>query len=979
LATARHTARRFTAARIVLLAVASSLLAPCAVAGTERYDYDPLGRLIRYVDSDGQVTEYVYDPAGNILEVRRAGTAQQLAPTVQSVSPSALRRGETVQVLVAGTNLVGARLISPDPRLTVSQTQATATTLALRLSAASDAPLGTQRFSVANAGGSAGFSIEVSPLLPKLLVSPNPLAVPPDAIDRQFAILLSNADGIAHTVNLASSDSGVVTVTPASLTFAPGMTEALATIRGLAGGNATLGFASTTLEPLLVPVFVTAEFAGINTSYAPNVGAMLLPAAQPNLRSIDPLLSPHVAALRPPYIDAVQPKVLTVGSGPTELSITGGGLQSVTGVAIVPAAGLALGSVSVDPGGSAVRVQVTVATDAAPALHHVVLAGPEAPYRAATADADRLLITFPRPEITSIEPLAAVPGASGLPFIVRGRNLQGAQPVVFTPSGGIVAGALPAVSVDGTQLTTTIDVSPVAPLGERVVTVTTPGGTSEAAAWPANTFRVVNQLVETVAPITAPDVGVDKQSGPQPVTQALGAPNVGVALGAAALAVTPSAGTIGTSVDVTISGIGLEGVTAVELVPADGLTAEPPVVTPDGRAVSVRLDIAANAPQSLRKLRVLVGTLEIPFATAQAALFRVTAPQPRVDSISPIYLEVGAPAVALAVRGANFQSASQVRVAPDAGISVSVPPQVNAAGTEATVNISAAAGSTPGPRTVVVVSPAGESAPDATPANTLTLVTTVGPTFAPIVAPDVGMLKQAPAQPLETQLGPVVAPDVGARVEETAAPSETPMFLVARDAGVARGPAARSVQAPPLVPGAGGTLAVNGFNLQAVTSVALNPAQGVTLGAPQASGDGTQVTAQITVAPDAARGLREVVLAAGATRVEFGAARDARLYIAAGAPVIDSLTPIVAAQGSVVELTVRGQNLHAASAVLATPAEGMTFEPSPLVNAAGTELVLRLYIAPSAPLGARVIQVVTPGGISASAASPANTFTVIPP
>jgi hypothetical protein len=49
------------------------------------------------------------------------------------------------------------------------------------------------------------------------------------------------------------------------------------------------------------------------------------------------------------------------------------------------------------------------------------------------------------------------------------------------------------------------------------------------------------------------------------------------------------------------------------------------------------------------------------------------------------------------------------------------------------------------------------------------------------------------------------------------------------------------------------------------------------------------------------------------------------------------------------------------------------------VNPAGTELVLRLHIAPSAALGTRVIRVVTPGGVSASTASPANTFTVIPP
>jgi YD repeat-containing protein len=975
-----HTVRTYGTARI-LLAVACVLLAFSAAAGTERYDYDPLGRLIRYVDSDGQVTEYIYDAAGNLLEVRRAGTAQQLAPTIQSVTPAATRAGETIQVLVTGANLIGARLISPDSRITVGRVQATATTLGFAAAAAADAPVGTHAFTLTNGGGVASFAFSITPPLPRLQASPNPLALPPDGVERQLSIRLSNADTIAHAISLASSDSSVLSVAPPSLLFAPGVTEAFATIRGVAAGNATLGLTSPTLDALLVPVFVTAEFAGINTSHAPQVGAILLPGVQPNLRLIDPLLSSNVGTLRPPYVDGVLPKVLIVGSGPTELIVTGAGLQGVTGVSIVPATGLILGTVSVEPSGTAVRMPVTVAPDAAPTVRQIVLAGSEAPYRAATAGADRLLITLPRPEIASIEPLAAVPGSSGLPFIVRGRNLQGAGQVVFTPADGIVAGASPTVSGDGTRLTTTIDVSLGAALGDRIVTVTTPGGVSEGAASPANTFRVVNQLVETVTPVAAPEVGVDKQFDTQPVSQdlGLGSPHVGVALGATVLSMSPAAGAIGSSVDLTLSGTGLSGVTDVQFIPVDGLAVDPPVPTADGTAVSVRVGIAENAPQTLRGVRVLAGAASVPFSSPHSPLFLVSPPQPRVDSIAPIYLEMGAPAVTLTVRGANFQSASRVRVVPDDGLSVSVPPQVDAAGTQATVTISAAAGSAPGARTIVMVTPGGESAPDATPANTLTLVSTVGPIFAPIVAPDVGAVKEAPAQPVETPIGPVVAPEVGARLEETLAPVETPIFLASPDTGVALGATATSVQAPPLVPGASGTLIVSGLNLPAITSIALNPAQGMALGIPLVNPEGTQVTVSFAVATDATRGPREVVLTAGNERVEFSAARDTRIYVAAGAPIIDSLTPIVAAQGSVVELTIRGQNLHAASAVLATPPDGIEFEPWALVNAAGTELVLRLHIAPSAPLGARVIRVVTPGGVSASTASPANTFTVIPP
>ena len=39
-----------------------------AFAATDSYQYDPLGRLVQWTDSQGRVTEYRYDAVGNILE-----------------------------------------------------------------------------------------------------------------------------------------------------------------------------------------------------------------------------------------------------------------------------------------------------------------------------------------------------------------------------------------------------------------------------------------------------------------------------------------------------------------------------------------------------------------------------------------------------------------------------------------------------------------------------------------------------------------------------------------------------------------------------------------------------------------------------------------------------------------------------------------------------------------------------------------------
>ena len=42
-------------------------LVTVASAGTEKYDYDPLGRLIRFINPQGLITRYTYDGVGNIL------------------------------------------------------------------------------------------------------------------------------------------------------------------------------------------------------------------------------------------------------------------------------------------------------------------------------------------------------------------------------------------------------------------------------------------------------------------------------------------------------------------------------------------------------------------------------------------------------------------------------------------------------------------------------------------------------------------------------------------------------------------------------------------------------------------------------------------------------------------------------------------------------------------------------------------------
>lgn len=56
-----------------------------ASAGTEKYDYDPLGRLIPFTNPLGLATRYSYDGVGNVLGVQ--GGLQPQSPVIGSVSP----------------------------------------------------------------------------------------------------------------------------------------------------------------------------------------------------------------------------------------------------------------------------------------------------------------------------------------------------------------------------------------------------------------------------------------------------------------------------------------------------------------------------------------------------------------------------------------------------------------------------------------------------------------------------------------------------------------------------------------------------------------------------------------------------------------------------------------------------------------------------------------------------------------------------
>lgn len=815
-------------------------------------------------------------------------------------------------------------------------------------------------------------------------VTPVPLAIPPDGTASTFTIRLSEPDAIAHTVNLSIADRAVASVAPASVTFASGQTTAQASITGLSGGQTTLVLTSSSLAPASVPVLVTTEFRGINTALAPLLGVLVQQAPQPPLwTTVGPVQSAAVGVVLGSAILGLTPPTVIVGTGPTPVVIRGARLAGVTSVTIEPATGLTLGSPVAAADGTSITIPITVAGDAPLGLRQVVVAASGQRIPPTTANADRLLVSLPAPTVESIDPLFATPGTTAMTLTVRGHNLQGAQALSFSPADGVTVG-VPTVTSDGTQLSVAVSISSAAPAGARVVTVRTPGGVSDSTPSPANTFTIVSAVRETITPVVAPVLGVVKETPTVPSSQTLSlvSPAVGIARGAIATAIGPSSGVVGTTVTLTVEGHGLEGLTAIDVVPATGLVVGVPMVAADGRSASVELAIAPDAPQSLRTVQVLAGAAPIVFANAAAALFRVTAPAPRIDSVSPIVLQTGATAVELTLRGVNFENAERVDILPPTDIAVS-PPTVAADGTTATVAITVASTAVTGPRVVTITTPAARTSAVAAPANTITLATVPGTTVTPVVAPLLGVVKSDQTPPGVTPIGPIVSPALGVTVEATPSPPASFTGLLASPAlGVAVGAVATSVEPRGVAPGTSGALTIRGFGLTSATGVALTPAGGITLGTPAVSADGREVAVPFAVDASEPGSIRTVTLATATGTVDF-ATPDAALVHVHAIPVIESISPIVlCADTASVRMTIRGQHLLGAIAVTATPPDGITVGSTVAVTIEGPQgfttdaATVNLAITSDAPLGGRVVRVIVPGFASTDQAEPANTFTV---
>ncbi|MFN3811753.1 MAG: RHS repeat domain-containing protein [Roseateles asaccharophilus] len=971
---------RFLRLHHLFLLAAALLALPTAQAATERYEYDGLGRLIRVIDAANKLTEYQYDAAGNILAVRTDGTAQP--PTATGISPASLRRGSSTRITLNGTQLATAALTADDPELGISRVSRSAGSIAFDLAVSPTARLGASALRLSSAAGTASISLQIRPLLPVAQVAPLPIAVSPSAGAAGFDLTLSHADDEAHQFTLAVVRADIATVSPLSLSLAAGQTAARFAVRGLKGGNTELRLSSPTLGVLQVPIFVTINPEGISTARAALVGVEVATVPQPpsGIATLlgAPLVGVHMSA-GSLWLDT-QPRYLSQGATQT-LRILGESLPPDLSASLEPAQGLTLGTLSLSADRKQAELPVTVDAAAATGLRSLVLQAGGVSLRPVIQGADDIDIVLPRPQIFSVAPIALKAGSTVAEFVIRGRNLQDVSGVEVRGATGLRLGSTLSVSPDGSSLTVGLQVLASAVPGPRVIVLSSPSGLSDEGASAANTVTVYEDDSDwkSVQQLSAGVVGVllDKPADPGAGLHTLSAaPLVGVTLGTVLSDFAPRSIAKGETRTLVFSGEGLQGVDALGIEAATGLTVGAISVAPDGRSVSVAVTAASDAPLGLRRLKLVAAGVALPFAAPEEPLLLVTPVLPVLDSIEPPTAKPGS-TIALTLRGRNFLNAQSVQVSPAAGVSIGSV-NVDAEGKLATVSLIIDAAAAKGARTVTLQTPAGSTSATPGPNNQLTLGD-VASQVRDLQAAAVGVLLGADGgtpPPLATL---VTGSLVGVQWEQTAQPREQELQLRAATTGVVLGAGVLGLSPAAVQRGQSLELVVSGVALPEDASLQLLPATGLVLqGAALRSPDGSSLRQTVQARTDAPLQPYELIVLdeTGKPIPVLSAPHRLQLEVLAEMPEIVSIEPILARQGDVIVLRVRGKHLQRVQRVEALPGGALVMGDTPSINADGSELTIPVAVRADAPTGAYTIRVFNPIGGSSALASPANTFTV---
>lgn len=464
------------------------------------------------------------------------------------------------------------------------------------------------------------------------------------------------------------------------------------------------------------------------------------------------------------------------------------------------------------------------------------------------------------------------------------------------------------------------------------------------------------QLLE-IGPFAARPLGVQlgdaappRQSSVTPIV----ANRLGLAIGNIATATAPAEMAVGSGpIDIVVSGVGLDAVTGVAMIPADDITLGNFTISADGTALTLPVTVADSAAEGLRQIVLTTATGVIPFAAPGLDRINIAINLPVIESISPVVVVRGSDAVTVTVRGQHLDNVQAINIMPQTGM-VGSNPQVVLDGRVLTFDLSVPANEPLGTRVVTLTTDAGTSTAVASPANSFEVVNA----------------------PVET-LTPIVAPLVGVSVADDTSVSSD-LDIRANNVGVSFGNAILGLRPEQGRIGTNLTLTIDGVGLQSVADIIITPDTGITASNLLASADGSQVTVDIAIAADAPEVLRRIDLVQAdlVSLVSAASANVNRFLVVGNQPSVTAITPnFVLRNAAPSTLTLLGEFLDGASAVAIQPPQGVSVSV-PVVAADGRSLTVNVAATADAALGQRVVVVSTPAGDTSAIASAANMLTI---
>ena len=816
-----------------------------------------------------------------------------------------------------------------------------------------------------------------------------------------FTYLLTvNLSDVAPTggfpVTLTASPANIVSA-PTSVIVPAGSSSTQVSVTATTVGNAVInasspgrGFSGAQNNVTVTPI-QTMNYGPLSSA---QLGIMVSrpAAATTKNTTYGPAVSTQVGVVVGSTISGVVPPTGAIGSTGLKVAVTGSGLSSATAISFQPATGITIqpGSFAINASGNP---EVTVDIDpAAPTVYRtVVVTLPSGSAMPATPGANQFRVTLPEPVILSMQPIRAMTGQT-VSLNIFGKNLSQASSVSFIPGDGISVSNPPTINATGNMATLSVNIAANAPLGNRTVTVTTPGWTSSATPTVANTFTITADSGTTYTPLISSEIGV-MVTTPSPANS-LNVPygpvisnQIGVVVGSALKGVIPSSGAIGsTGLKVTLTGSGLDTATAVAFQPPTGITIQTGsfAINASGNP-EVTINIDPTAPTIMRTVIATLPTGFAPPAAPGANQFRVTLPEPQILSLQPLRSMVGQ-TVSLSIYGKNLTQASSINFTPADGISVNNPPVVNAAGDMATVTLSIAANAPLGDRTVTISTPGWTSSPTPSVGNTFSITADAGTTYAPLISSEIGVMVATPpaANSIIVPYGPMTTTAVGVLVTPTTPPATQNINygpVVSTQIGIAIGGTLKAIAPLAVEPGSTTTVTVTGTGLDLVTAIKVIPDTGITIGSWTPAADG--LTGTVVITADAITtpvGMKTIVpLTVSGAITPAGPSSNGLLV--GYKPSLNSISPILPTVGTSFTLTINGVHLQGATNVEILPANNVTIANPPIWVSDGTgeHLTITVIIDSNAVPGDRVVVVTTPYGVTTTVASPANTITFFKP